>query len=53
MTETNFKDLPIPAYFTYENLHYQKMSKTKVREFGTSNERKIKNNPIVVYWDKT
>ena len=27
MTEINFKDLPIPAYFTWDGTHYQKMSK--------------------------
>lgn len=61
MTEINFKDLSIPApfgsklalqaaYFTWDGTHYQKMSKTKVRKFGTSIERIIRSNPVVTYW---
>lgn len=50
MTEINFKDLPIPAYFTYKDIHYQKLSKAKVREFGTSIERIMRSNPVVTYW---
>lgn len=50
MTETNFKELPVPSYFTYENIHYQKIAKTKVREFGTFTERIIRSNPQVTYW---
>ena len=50
MTEINFKDLPIPAYFTWDGTHYQKMSKTKVREFGTLTEKIIRSNPMVTYW---
>lgn len=50
MIEISFKDLPVPAYFTYGNIHYQKISKAKVREFGTSNERIMRSNPTVTYW---
>ena len=50
MQQSKFKDLPVPAYFTYEGAHYQKMTATKVREFGTTNERIIRANPTVVYY---
>lgn len=49
MTETNFKDLPIPTYFTWENVHYQKLSKGKVRRFGKDTEEVIKANPVSNY----
>jgi len=44
-----FKELPVPTYFTYENIHYQKMTKTKVREFGTTTKRVIRSDPKVTY----
>ena len=50
MQQTNFKELPIPAYFTWEGTHYQKLSTSKVRKFGTSIEKIIRSNPMVTYW---
>ena len=50
MIETNFKDLPVPAYFTWEGIHYQKLSKSKVREYGLDKKKIIRSNPLVTYW---
>lgn len=46
----NFKDLPIPAYFQMENKVYQKISKTKIREFGGESDTIMRKNPEVIYF---
>ena len=50
MQQTNFKELPIPAYFTFNSIHYVKLTATKVRQFGIDTEKVIRSNPLVTYW---
>ena len=50
MTEINFKDLPIFAYFKGESTYYAKIAKTKVRRIYDSQTQIIRSNPIVTYY---
>lgn len=50
MTEINFKDIPIPAYFKWESTYYAKIAKTKVRRIYDSQTQIIRSNPIVTYY---
>lgn len=31
MIESKFKDLPVPAYFAWENTYYTKIARSKIR----------------------
>ena len=50
MQQIKFKELPIPAYFTFKEVHYVKLTATKVRSFGKNTEEVIRSNPLVTYW---
>lgn len=50
MTEINFKDLPISAYFKWESTYYAKIANSKVRRIYDSQTQIIRSNPIVTYY---